>query len=141
MSPTLAFFSRRTTLPLATIWCLLLTLFTSLVAGAPTPDITVTTGNQSVDNFMHNNAKAMNIVYAVVAIILVILVIIVWVEVLPSERGIIAKLLWCLFVLVFPIIGVLIYYCCSNRTRYMRRNFRDVSMRQTYPTPQYAGDR
>ncbi|KAF3906940.1 hypothetical protein AA313_de0207490 [Arthrobotrys entomopaga] len=78
MSPTLAFFSRRTTFPLATLWCLLLTLFASTVAGAPTPDIMITTGNKSVDNFMHNNAKAMNIVYAVIAIILLILVIIVW---------------------------------------------------------------
>lgn len=37
------------------------------------------------------------------------------VEVLKSNRPPVNKLLWCLLVFIFPIVGVILYYLLSNR--------------------------
>jgi len=51
----------------------------------------------------------------VVGFIVLILDIIVFVEVLPSNRPVLDKVLWCLVVFLFPIGGMIIYYLFSNR--------------------------
>ncbi|KAJ3573325.1 hypothetical protein NPX13_g4744 [Xylaria arbuscula] len=51
----------------------------------------------------------------IVGFIVLILDIIVFVEVLKSNRPASNKLLWCLIVFLFPIIGMLIYFLFSNR--------------------------
>jgi hypothetical protein len=42
------------------------------------------------------------------------------VEVLKSSRPPIQKLVWCLVVFLFPVIGMAIYYLFSNRSAYQR---------------------
>ncbi|KAI1368964.1 hypothetical protein F5Y08DRAFT_294300 [Xylaria arbuscula] len=51
----------------------------------------------------------------IVGFIVLILDIIVFVEVLKSNRPASNKLLWCLIVFLFPIVGMLIYFLFSNR--------------------------
>jgi len=51
----------------------------------------------------------------VVGLIVLILDIIVFIEVLPSNRPVVDKVLWCLLVLFFPIGGMIIYWLFSNR--------------------------
>lgn len=40
------------------------------------------------------------------------------VEVFKSNRSPASKLIWCLVVFLFPIIGMVIYYLFSNRTEH-----------------------
>ncbi|KAI1354308.1 hypothetical protein F5Y01DRAFT_273697 [Xylaria sp. FL0043] len=47
--------------------------------------------------------------------IVLILDLIVFVEVLKSNRPATNKLLWCLIVFLFPIVGMIIYFLFSNR--------------------------
>ncbi|KAI0974939.1 hypothetical protein F4678DRAFT_458054 [Xylaria arbuscula] len=47
--------------------------------------------------------------------IVLVLDLIVFVEVLKSNRPASNKLIWCLIVFLFPIIGMLIYFLFSNR--------------------------
>ncbi|KAK4095657.1 hypothetical protein N658DRAFT_437871 [Parathielavia hyrcaniae] len=42
------------------------------------------------------------------------------VEVLKSSRPPVQKLIWCLVVFLFPIIGMIIYYLFSNRSAYQQ---------------------
>jgi hypothetical protein len=51
----------------------------------------------------------------IVGFIVLILDIIVWIEVLKSNRPPSSKLLWCLVVFLFPIVGMVIYFLFSNR--------------------------
>jgi putative effector of murein hydrolase LrgA (UPF0299 family) len=52
----------------------------------------------------------------IIGLIVLILDIIVFIEVLKSNRPPASKLLWCLVVFLFPIIGMVIYYLFSNRS-------------------------
>ncbi|EGS22077.1 uncharacterized protein CTHT_0039620 [Thermochaetoides thermophila DSM 1495] len=56
----------------------------------------------------------------ILGFVVLILDIIVFVEVLKSSRPPIHKLLWCLVVFFFPVIGLIIYYFFSNRSAYQR---------------------
>ncbi|KAI0205498.1 hypothetical protein F4808DRAFT_409386 [Astrocystis sublimbata] len=47
--------------------------------------------------------------------IVLILDLIVFIEVLKSNRPVSNKVLWCLIVFLFPIIGMIIYFLFSNR--------------------------
>ncbi|KAH6887085.1 hypothetical protein B0T10DRAFT_563306 [Thelonectria olida] len=51
----------------------------------------------------------------IIGFIVLILDIIVWIEVLQSSRPPMHKLLWCLGVFIFPVVGVIIYFFFSNR--------------------------
>ncbi|KAK7911995.1 hypothetical protein PG985_014476 [Apiospora marii] len=51
----------------------------------------------------------------IVGFIILILDIIVFIEVLKSNRPPSEKLLWCLVVFLFPIVGMVIYFIFSNR--------------------------
>ncbi|KAL2262399.1 hypothetical protein VTK26DRAFT_1448 [Humicola hyalothermophila] len=53
-------------------------------------------------------------------LVVLILDIIVFIEVLKSSRPPARKLLWCLIVFLFPIIGMIIYYLFSDRSSYQR---------------------
>lgn len=44
------------------------------------------------------------------------------VEVLKSSRPPIQKLVWCLVVFLFPIIGMIVYYLFSDRSAYDGRS-------------------
>ncbi|CAM1508751.1 Fc.00g055990.m01.CDS01 [Cosmosporella sp. VM-42] len=56
----------------------------------------------------------------VIGFIVLVLDIIVWLEVLQSNRPPSHKLLWCLVVFIFPVVGVIIYWLFSNRKGHMR---------------------
>ncbi|KIW68376.1 hypothetical protein PV04_04329 [Phialophora macrospora] len=51
----------------------------------------------------------------IVGLIVLILDVLVFIEVLKSNRPPVHKLLWCLVVFLFPIVGMLIYFLFSNR--------------------------
>ncbi|KAK7189584.1 hypothetical protein DPSP01_001578 [Paraphaeosphaeria sporulosa] len=51
----------------------------------------------------------------VVGFIVLVLDIIAWVEIVKSNRPPLNKVIWCLVVFLFPIVGMLIYYLFSNR--------------------------
>ncbi|KAL2158698.1 hypothetical protein VTH06DRAFT_4180 [Thermothelomyces fergusii] len=53
-----------------------------------------------------------------VGLIVLILDIIVFVEVLKSSRTPVQKLIWCLVVFLFPVLGMAVYYLFSNRSAY-----------------------
>ena len=42
------------------------------------------------------------------------------VEVFKSSRPPVQKLVWCLVVFLFPVIGMIVYYLFSNRSNYQR---------------------
>ncbi|KAM0189699.1 hypothetical protein ACHAPA_010894 [Fusarium lateritium] len=56
----------------------------------------------------------------IVGFIVLVLDILVWIEVLQSNRPVSHKILWCLVVFLFPIVGMIIYYLFSNRQAHMR---------------------
>ncbi|KAK3217067.1 hypothetical protein GRF29_1g1857900 [Pseudopithomyces chartarum] len=51
----------------------------------------------------------------ILGFVVLVLDVIAWVEIIKSNRPPLNKLLWCLVVLFFPIVGMLIYYLFSNR--------------------------
>ncbi|KAK3905989.1 hypothetical protein C8A05DRAFT_30145 [Staphylotrichum tortipilum] len=53
-------------------------------------------------------------------LVILILDIIVFVEVLQSTRPPVQKIVWCLVVFLFPVVGMAIYYLFSNRPSYQR---------------------
>ncbi|EAQ87123.1 predicted protein [Chaetomium globosum CBS 148.51] len=55
-----------------------------------------------------------------IGLVVLILDIIVFVEVLKSSRTPVQKLIWCLVVFLFPVIGMIVYYLFSNRSNYQR---------------------
>ncbi|KAL2279095.1 hypothetical protein FJTKL_13671 [Diaporthe vaccinii] len=54
----------------------------------------------------------------IIGFIVLVLDIIVFIEVLKSNRPPIHKLLWCLGVFVFPIVGLIVYFFFSNRAHH-----------------------
>ncbi|KAH8891696.1 hypothetical protein GQ53DRAFT_841539 [Thozetella sp. PMI_491] len=59
----------------------------------------------------------------VIGFIILILDIIVFIEVLKSNRPPSSKLLWCLVVFFFPLLGMLIYYLFSNRSAHNNHSY------------------
>ncbi|KAI2642104.1 hypothetical protein GGS21DRAFT_501168 [Xylaria nigripes] len=51
----------------------------------------------------------------IVGFIVLVLDLIVFVEVVKSNRPTGSKILWCLIVFLFPIVGMLLYFLFSNR--------------------------
>jgi len=51
----------------------------------------------------------------IIGFIVLVLDIIVFLEVLKSDRPVLHKVLWCLVVFLFPIIGMIVYYLFSDR--------------------------
>ncbi|KAF2679426.1 hypothetical protein K458DRAFT_346730 [Lentithecium fluviatile CBS 122367] len=54
----------------------------------------------------------------VVGFIVLVLDIIAWVEIIQSNRPPLNKVIWCLVVFLFPIIGMIIYYFFANRAQH-----------------------
>ncbi|QDS72712.1 hypothetical protein FKW77_003480 [Venturia effusa] len=63
----------------------------------------------------HGNSWQYGAGGGVVGFIVLILDIIVFIEVLKSNRPVSHKLLWCVLVFLFPIVGIIIYWLFSNR--------------------------
>ncbi|KAF5599881.1 cardiolipin synthase [Fusarium pseudoanthophilum] len=58
----------------------------------------------------------------IIGFIVLVLDILVWIEVLQSNRPVSHKILWCLVVFLFPIVGMIVYYLFSNRKSHMRNS-------------------
>ncbi|KAK4184848.1 hypothetical protein QBC35DRAFT_476902 [Podospora australis] len=58
----------------------------------------------------------------ILGLIVLILDIIVFVEVLQSNRPASSKIIWCLVVFLFPIVGMVVYYVFSNRSAHSNRS-------------------
>ncbi|EXJ86908.1 hypothetical protein A1O3_03862 [Capronia epimyces CBS 606.96] len=78
----------------------------SLSSAAPLGDGTIT---------INNNAIGYGTGGGIVGLIVLILDILAIVELIQSNRPVSHKLLWALVVLVFPFIGMLLYFFFSNR--------------------------
>ncbi|KAL2106017.1 hypothetical protein VUR80DRAFT_7417 [Thermomyces stellatus] len=92
---------------LAQLW---LALF---AAAAPVTDDMVSTTSR-------DNAWEYGTSGGIIGVIVLILDLIVIVEVLQSTRSPMSKLIWCLVVFLFPIVGMVIYWLFSNRTAHKR---------------------
>ncbi|KAH8670729.1 hypothetical protein BGZ61DRAFT_537365 [Ilyonectria robusta] len=82
-------------------------LFAVLAFAAPIADDTLSTTGH--DNLGYGTGGG------IIGLVILILDIIVVVEVLKSNRPPASKLLWCLVIFLFPLVGMVIYYLFSNR--------------------------
>ncbi|WQF86820.1 Putative cardiolipin synthase [Colletotrichum destructivum] len=57
----------------------------------------------------------------ILGFVVLVLDIIVFIEVLKSDRPVSHKVLWCLVVFLFPIVGMVIYWLFSNRAAHNSR--------------------
>ncbi|KAI1192980.1 hypothetical protein F5X97DRAFT_55418 [Nemania serpens] len=73
---------------------------------APLADGTVTT---------NNNSWQYGAGGGIIGFIVLVLDLIVFIEVIKSNRPTPNKLIWCLVVFLFPIVGMIIYFLFSNR--------------------------
>ncbi|CAI0646603.1 hypothetical protein CGCF415_v005316 [Colletotrichum fructicola] len=87
--------------------------FALLVAAAPL-DPTLSTTSQN--SWQYGTGGG------VIGFIVLVLDIIVFIEVLKSNRPVSHKVLWCLVVFLFPIIGMIIYWLFSNRAAHNTRS-------------------
>ncbi|KAI8310535.1 hypothetical protein K4K61_000479 [Colletotrichum sp. SAR11_59] len=87
--------------------------FALLVAAAPVDPILSTTSQNS---WQYGTGGG------VIGFIVLVLDIIVFIEVLKSNRPVSHKVLWCLVVFLFPIIGMIIYWLFSNRAAHNTRS-------------------
>ncbi|KAF2014870.1 hypothetical protein BU24DRAFT_463614 [Aaosphaeria arxii CBS 175.79] len=63
----------------------------------------------------------------IVGFIVLVLDIIAWVEIIKSNRPPVNKVIWCLVVFLFPIIGMIIYYLFSNRQSHNSGGYEAIS--------------
>jgi len=63
----------------------------------------------------HGNSWQYGAGGGVIGFIVLVLDIIVFIEVLKSNRPVTHKVLWCVVVFLFPILGLVIYWLFSNR--------------------------
>jgi len=75
----------------------------------------------------HGNAMNFGIGGGILGFIVLILDIIVWMEVLQSNRPVPNKILWCVLVFIFPIVGMIIYYLFSNRAAHGRGGYEPIA--------------
>ncbi|TVY29838.1 hypothetical protein LHYA1_G001803 [Lachnellula hyalina] len=93
---------------LKTLPLLLLNLsLLSLTAAAAASDTLTAAG--------HGNSWKFGTGGGVLGFVVLILDILVWMEVLKSNRPPSHKLLWCVVVFIFPIVGLVVYWLFSNR--------------------------
>ncbi|KAL3420454.1 hypothetical protein PVAG01_08953 [Phlyctema vagabunda] len=72
--------------------------------------------DETLKTTSHGNAWKYGSGGGVIGFIVLILDILVFIEVLKSNRPPSHKLLWCLIVFLFPIVGMVIYWLFSNRS-------------------------
>ncbi|KAG9231121.1 hypothetical protein BJ875DRAFT_470394 [Amylocarpus encephaloides] len=76
-------------------------------------------GEETLVEQGHGNSWAYGTSGGVIGFIILILDIIVFIEVLKSNRSPSHKVLWCVIVFLFPILGMVIYYLFSHRDAHM----------------------
>ncbi|KAH8674210.1 hypothetical protein BX600DRAFT_509396 [Xylariales sp. PMI_506] len=63
----------------------------------------------------------------ILGFVILILDILIFVEVLKSNRPPLSKLIWCLVVFFFPVIGMVIYWLFSNRDAHRSGSYEPLS--------------
>ncbi|CAJ2505184.1 Uu.00g125780.m01.CDS01 [Anthostomella pinea] len=63
----------------------------------------------------------------ILGFIVLVLDIIVWIEVLKSNRPVSPKLLWCVLVFLFPVVGIVVYWLFSNREAHNSGGYEPIS--------------
>ncbi|KAK1659127.1 hypothetical protein BDP55DRAFT_733476 [Colletotrichum godetiae] len=89
--------------------------FALLAVAAPASDPTVGAA-------AHGNTWQYGTGGGILGFIVLVLDIIVFLEVLKSDRPVSHKVLWCLVVFLFPIVGMVIYWLFSNRAAHNSRS-------------------
>ncbi|KAF6810436.1 hypothetical protein CPLU01_15309 [Colletotrichum plurivorum] len=89
--------------------------FALLAAAAPVSDPTLSATG-------HGNTWQYGTGGGIIGFVVLVLDIIVFIEVLKSDRSVGSKVLWCLVVFLFPIIGMVIYWLFSNRAAHNSRS-------------------
>ncbi|TVY37744.1 hypothetical protein LOCC1_G006297 [Lachnellula occidentalis] len=67
----------------------------------------------------HGNSWKFGTGGGVLGFVVLILDIMVWLEVLKSNRPPSHKLLWCVVVFIFPVVGLVVYWLFSNRAAHV----------------------
>ncbi|TLS28137.1 hypothetical protein PpBr36_01988 [Pyricularia pennisetigena] len=75
----------------------------------------------------HGNAWQYGTGGGILGLIVLILDVIAFIEILGSNREPSGKLLWCLVVFLFPIVGMVIYYLFSNRASHGSSGYEPVA--------------
>ncbi|EFQ36776.1 hypothetical protein CGRA01v4_13727 [Colletotrichum graminicola] len=89
--------------------------FALLAVAAPVSDPALGTA-------VHGNTWQYGTGGGILGFIVLVLDIIVFLEVLKSNRPVSLKVLWCLVVFLFPIVGMVIYWLFSNRAAHNSRS-------------------
>ncbi|KAK1570058.1 uncharacterized protein LY79DRAFT_570601 [Colletotrichum navitas] len=89
--------------------------FALLAVAAPVSDPALGTA-------AHGNTWQYGTGGGILGFIVLVLDIIVFLEVLKSNRPVSHKVLWCLVVFLFPIVGMVIYWLFSNRAAHNSRS-------------------
>ncbi|GKT65347.1 hypothetical protein ColTof4_03883 [Colletotrichum tofieldiae] len=89
--------------------------FALLAAAAPV-------SNPAMEAAAHGNTWQYGTGGGILGFIVLVLDIIVFIEVLKSDRPVSHKVLWCLVVFLFPIVGMAIYWLFSNRAAHNSRS-------------------
>jgi len=59
-----------------------------------------------------------NYLYGIAGLIVFIMDVIAIVEVIGSSRPLLHKAAWTLFIIIFPVFGLIVYLCCGRKTGY-----------------------
>ncbi|KZL83818.1 hypothetical protein CI238_09904 [Colletotrichum incanum] len=89
--------------------------FALLAVAAPVSD-------PAVEAAAHGNTWQYGTGGGILGFIVLVLDIIVFIEVLKSDRPVSHKVLWCLVVFLFPIVGMAVYWLFSNRAAHNSRS-------------------
>ncbi|WYZ36097.1 hypothetical protein EsH8_X_000744 [Colletotrichum jinshuiense] len=89
--------------------------FALLAAAAPVTDPTIGAAG-------HGNTWQYGTGGGILGFIVLVLDIIVFMEVLKSDRPVSHKVLWCLVVFLFPLVGMIVYWLFSNRAAHNSRS-------------------
>ncbi|KUJ17098.1 uncharacterized protein LY89DRAFT_685052 [Mollisia scopiformis] len=81
--------------------------------------VSLAMAEETVSTSQHGNAWKYGTGGGLLGFVILILDIMVFMEVLKSNRPPSHKLLWCVVVFLFPILGLVFYWLFSNREKHM----------------------
>jgi len=82
---------------------------------------------ESLTTTGHGDAWKYGTSGGIIGFIVLILDIIVFMEVLQSNRPPLNKVLWCLLVFLFPIVGMVVYWLFSNREGHRSGGYESIA--------------
>ncbi|TVY54877.1 hypothetical protein LSUE1_G009448 [Lachnellula suecica] len=79
---------------------------------------TLTMASPTLSTASHGDALRYGTGGGILGFVVLVLDILVWMEVLKSSRPPLHKVLWCVVVFIFPIVGLVVYWLFSNRAQH-----------------------